>query len=71
MESNSFTKAEFNKVRKGDTLFLLEDQIVQLVMKKSRKLVKLENLHDLGVTWVTRLRFHQRGYYYLEKWEIV
>jgi hypothetical protein len=67
MKSDLFKKADFNKVRKGDTLFLLEDQIVQLVIKKTRKLVKLENLHNSEVTWMTRLRFHQRGYYYLEK----
>ena len=67
MESSSFIKAEFNKVRKGDTHFLLEDQIVQLVVRKSKKLIKLENLHDSKVTWVTRMRFRQRGYYYLEK----
>ena len=67
MSSELFTKAEFNKVRKGDTLFLMSDQVVQVVLKKSRKLVKMESQETKKVTWVTRLRFEQREYYFLEK----
>lgn len=57
----------FDKVRKNDLIFTLEDQVVQLVIKKTRKLAKLENVETSKITWATRMRFDLIGYYYLEK----
>jgi hypothetical protein len=65
--SSVFVEAHFNKVHKRDIIFTLEDQIVHLVVKKTKKLLKLEQVSNKKVTWVTRMRFEQRGYYYLEK----
>jgi len=46
---------------------MFEDQKVNLVLKKGRKLAKLEDVENKRVTWVTSMRFNQREYYYLEK----
>ena len=62
-----FKRVLYNKLRKGDLIFTLEDQRVRLVLKKGRKLAKLEDLENNEVTWVTRMRFDQNKYYYLEK----
>jgi hypothetical protein len=62
-----FKRAPYNKLRKGDLIFTIEDQQVKEVLKKGRKLVKLEDLESRKVTWVTRMRFDQKEYYYLEK----
>ena len=62
-----FKRVLYNKLRKGDLIFTLEDQRVRVVLKKGRKLAKLEDLENNEVTWVTRMRFDQNKYYYLEK----
>ena len=45
----------------------MDDQVLQLVLKRGRKLVKLENQKNKKVTWVTKMRFNLRGYYHLVK----
>jgi hypothetical protein len=67
MASDLFKRVRFNKLRKGDLIFMFEDQKVNLVLKKGRKLAKLEDVENKRVTWVTSMRFNQREYYYLEK----
>jgi hypothetical protein len=67
MESSLFTKAYFSKVRKGDILFTISDQVVYEVEKRSRKLVKLKRKQDAKVTWVTKMRFNISEYYFLIK----
>ena len=63
----SFNRAYFSKVRKGDYVFLMDDQVLQLVLKRGRKLVKLENQQSKKVTWVTQMRFNLNDYYHLVK----
>lgn len=45
----------------------MEDQRVSLVLKKTRKLAKLQDVGTEKVKWNTRMRFDLIGYYYLEK----
>lgn len=63
----SFNRAYFSKVRKGDFVFCMEDQVLQLVLKRGRKLAKLENQETKKVTWVTQMRFNLANYYHLVK----
>lgn len=67
MPSESFTRAYFSKVRKGDILFTIDDQVVYEVQKRGRKLVKLKRESDAKVTWVTKMRFNLAEYYFLIK----
>lgn len=62
-----FKRVPYYRLRKGDLIFTIEDQRVKEVIKKTRKLAKLEDVESKEVTWVTNMRFNQSNYYYLVK----
>jgi hypothetical protein len=67
MGETSFKRVLFYKLRKGDLIFTMSDLTVYHVLKKTRKLAKLENHNTKEISWITKLRMDQIGYYYLLK----
>lgn len=67
-KADLFKPAYFAKVRKGDIVFRLEDQDdCQFILKKTRKILKAENLSTGRTSWITKMKFDLKGYCYLEK----
>lgn len=68
MERLLFQPAKFDSVKKGDTVFRIEDQDdVLFIIRKTRNILKAENLANGATSWITKMKFDLKEYVFLEK----
>ena len=68
MMDKLFEPAKFEDVRKGDIVFRIEDQDdVQFILRKTRNILKAENLASGKTSWITKMKFDLKAYVFLEK----